>query len=376
MPDAQRIGRMKGSVCLLATQVIQTCIDDLKSITKVELAIIDSEGGLIASAGLKKEFPTDAIGHFSQSEAASQTIGEHHYLKVFHEEEVAYIVVCKDTSEDLMVAKIAVSQLGNLLVAYRERIDKNNFFQNLLLDNLLLVDIYNRAKKLHLELGGRRAVILIEVQKEKDSGTMEMLKNLFSPQSGDVVTAVDEQNLIVIKQLEEKQGYEELRNVSDTILGMLNTEIMVDGRIAYGTIVNELKDVSKSYKEAKMALDVGKIFYADKRVVAYNTLGIGRLIYQLPINLCRMFIEEIFGESIPEELDEETLNTIDMFLANSLNVSETARQLYVHRNTLLYRLEKLQKATNLDIRNFDDALTLKIALMVVNYMKYLETLDY
>lgn len=367
---------MKGSVCLLTTQVIQTCIDDLKNITKVELAVIDGEGVLVASTGIKKEFPMDAIAHFAESEAESQTIDAHHYLKVIHEEEVAYIVVCKDTSEDLMIAKIAVSQLGSLLTAYRERIDKNNFFQNLLLDNLLLVDIYNRAKKLHLKITCRRAVILIEMQKERDNGTMEMLKNLFSPQSGDFVTAVDEQNLIVIKQLEEKQGYEELAEVSNTILDMMNTEIMVNGRIAYGTIVNELKDVSKSYKEAKMALDVGKIFYADRNVVAYNTLGIGRLIYQLPINLCQMFIEEIFGESIPEELDEETLNTIDMFLANSLNVSETARQLYVHRNTLLYRLEKLQKATNLDIRNFDDALTLKIALMVVNYMKYLESLEY
>lgn len=361
---------------LLATQVIQTCIDDLKTITRVELAVIDSAGLLIASTGSKRRFPAEEIDSFVASEAESQTIGENHYLKVFHEMDVAYVVVCKDISEDLMIARIAVSQLENLLIAYKERIDKNNFFQNLLLDNLLLVDIYNRAKKLHLEITARRAVILIEIQKEKDNGTMEMLKNLFSPQSGDFVTAVDEQNLIVIKQLEENEGYEQLEAVSGMILDMMNTEVMVNGKIAYGTIVTELKDVSKSYKEAKMALDVGKIFYADKDVVAYNTLGIGRLIYQLPINLCKMFIEEIFGESIPDELDEETLNTINMFLENNLNVSETARQLYVHRNTLLYRLEKLQKATNLDIRIFDDALTLKIALMVVNYMKYLETLDY
>lgn len=361
---------------MLSTQIVQTCIDDLKKIAKVELTVIDSMGALVASTGSKKDFPMDVIDRFIASEAESQTIGEHHYLKVFHEGEVVYVVICEDISEDLMIARIAVCQLENLLIAYRERIDKNNFFQNLLLDNLLLVDIYNRAKKLHLEITGRRAVILIEVKKEKDNGTMEMLRNLFSPQSGDFVTAVDEQNLIVIKQLEENQGYEELEEVSSMILGMMNTELMINGKIAYGTIVNELKDVSKSYKEAKMALDVGKIFYAEKDVVAYNTLGIGRLIYQLPINLCQMFIEEIFGETIPEELDEETLNTIDMFLANSLNVSETARQLYVHRNTLLYRLEKLQKATNLDIRIFDDALTLKIALMVVNYMKYLQSLDY
>lgn len=361
---------------MLSTQIVQTCIDDLKTITKVELAVIDSTGLLIASTGKKNDLPTEDIDRFIASKAESQTIGGHQYLKIIHEEEAAYVVICRDTSEDLMIAKIAVCQIKSLMAAYRERIDKNNFFQNLLLDNLLLIDIYNRAQKLHLEISCKRAVILIEVQKEKDNGAMEMLKNLFSPQSGDFVTAVDEQNLIVIKQLDENCGYEGLEDISAMILNMMNTEVMINGRVAYGTIVNELKDVSKSYKEAKMALDVGKIFYAEKNVIAYNTLGIGRLIYQLPINLCQMFIEEIFGETIPEGLDEETLNTIDMFLANSLNVSETARQLYVHRNTLLYRLEKLQKATNLDIRNFDDALTLKIALMVVSYMKYLQSLDY
>ena len=156
------------------------------------------------------------------------------------------------------------------------------------------------------------------------------------------------------------------------MLDMLNTEAMSSVRISYGTIVNEIKQVSKSYKEAQMALDVGKIFYTEKNIIAYNTLGIGRLIYQLPIPLCKMFMQEIFGERMPDTFDEETLVTINKFFDNNLNVSETSRQLYIHRNTLVYRLEKLQKSTGLDIRVFDDALTFKIALMVVNYMKYME----
>ena len=147
-------------------------------------------------------------------------------------------------------------------------------------------------------------------------------------------------------------------------------------RIAFGTIVGEIKDVSRSYKEAKMALDVGKIFYSSKNVVAYSNLGIGRLIYQLPIPLCKMFIKEIFENKSPDDFDEETLVTIDKFFENSLNVSETSRQLYIHRNTLVYRLDKLQKSTGLDLRVFEDAITFKIALMVVRYMKYMETLEY
>ncbi len=157
---------------------------------------------------------------------------------------------------------------------------------------------------------------------------------------------------------------------------MLNSEAMTTVRVAYGTIVNEIKEISKSYKEAKMALDVGKIFYVEKVIIAYNTLGIGRLIYQLPVNLCQIFIDEIFGDNTPDEIDEEILMTANKFFDDSLNVSETSRQLYIHRNTLVYRLEKLQKSTGLDIRVFDDALTLKIALMVVNYMKYVESLEY
>ena len=147
-------------------------------------------------------------------------------------------------------------------------------------------------------------------------------------------------------------------------------------RIAYGTVVNEIKDISKSYKEAKMALDVGKIFFAEKDIIAYSSLGIGRLIYQLPIPLCKMFIREIFAAKSPDEFDEETINTINKFFENNLNVSETSRQLYIHRNTLVYRLDKLQKMTGLDLRVFEDAITFKIALMVVKYMKYMETMDY
>ena len=263
-----------------------------------------------------------------------------------------------------------------LLAAYKERFDRNNFFQNLILDNLLLVDIYNRDKKLHIEPVVPRAVFIVETKTEKDSSVIELLKSMYSSQRGDYITAVDEKNVILIKALEKEDSYEACNHIAEIIVDMMNTEAMLNVRVAFGTIVQELKDVSKSYKEAKMAMDVGKIFYAEKDVSAYNTLGIGRLIYQLPVNLCHIFIEEIFGDEGPEDFDEETLTTINKFFENNLNVSETSRQLFVHRNTLVYRIEKLQKSTGLDIRVFDDALTFKIALMVVNYMKYLDSLDY
>lgn len=362
---------------MISNQVIQNSLDELKVITKVDLGVYDLSGMPLASTKNMEGISSYLIASFASSPADSQVIGAHHLFKVHEDGEVIYILVAKGSGDDTyMIGKIAVCQIQNLAVAYKERFDRNNFFQNLLLDNLLLVDIYNRAKKLHINAYVPRAVFLIEAKGEKDGIVTELLKGMYSSQSGDYITAVDENNVILIKTVENTDSYQELDAVAETIVDMMNTEAMLNVRVAFGTVVQELKDVSKSYKEAKMALDVGKIFYAEKKVIAYSTLGIGRLIYQLPVNLCRIYIEEVFGDNIPDELDEETLTTINKFFENNLNVSETSRQLFVHRNTLVYRIEKIQKSMGLDLRNFDDALTFKIALMVVNYMKYLDSMEY
>ena len=296
---------------------------------------------------------------------------------MFDDHQLEYVLLAKGGSEDVyMVGKIATFQIQNLLVAYKERFDKDNFIKNLLLDNLLLVDIYNRAKKLHIETNVRRVVYIIETKNEKDTNALETVRSLFSTKAKDFITAVDEKNIILVKELKGTEEQEDLEKTANVIVDMLNTEAMSQVHVAYGTIVNEIKEVSRSYKEAKMALDVGKIFYSGKNVVAYSNLGIGRLIYQLPLPLCRMFIKEIFDGRSPDDFDDETLTTINKFFENSLNVSETSRQLYIHRNTLVYRLDKLQKSTGLDLRVFEDAITFKIALMVVKYMKYMESQEY
>lgn len=362
---------------MISAQVIATSIEELRAITRVDLCVFSPDGSAIASTFDSGDIEAELIKNFVDSPADSQVIGIDHLLKIVDEGELAYVLVARGSSEDTyIIGKIAVSQIEQLMVAYKERFDRNNFFQNLILDNLLLVDIYNRAKKLHIEDKVPRVVLIIETDKEKDNTAGELLKGLFSPQSGDFITAVDETNVILIKSLSPDEGYEAVDQVANTIVDMMNTEAMMNVRVAYGTIIDELKDVSKSYKEALMALDVGKIFYIEKRVNAYGSLGIGRLIYQLPVNLCKIFIDEIFGENDPADFDEETLTTVNKFFENNLNVSETSRQLFVHRNTLVYRIEKLEKSTGLDVRTFDDALTFKIAMMVVNYMKYLDSLNY
>lgn len=362
---------------MIASQVLQTAIDELKVITRIDLCILDLEGRTIVTTFTDGDMPSDAVRAFVQSEADSQVIQGYHFFKILNESILEYVLVSKGSSEDAyMIGKVAVSEIQNLLIAYRERFDKNNFIQNLLLDNMLLVDIYNRAKKLHIDLEARRVVFIIETKQEKDSIALETMRTLFAARTKDFITAVDERSIILVREMGDGESYGELEEISKVIRDMLNSEAMSSVRISYGTIVGEINQVSRSYKEAKMALDVGKIFYSEKDIVAYNTLGIGRLIYQLPIQLCEMFMKEIFGENLPDTFDDETLVTINKFFENNLNVSETARQLYVHRNTLVYRLEKLQKSTGLDIRVFDDALTFKIALMVVSYMKYMESQEY
>lgn len=362
---------------MISSQTIQNSIDELKAITKVDLFVYDLSGVQIAATSERTELSDELIDAFAMSPADSQVIGIHHLFKILDEGELAYVLVARGNGEDAyMVGRIAVSQLQNLAAVCRERFDRNNFFQNLLLDNLLLVDIYNRAKKLHIEVTAPRVVFLVEAKADRDGIVTELLKGMFTSQTGDYITAVDESSVILIKSVDGDSGYEDMTETAETIVSLMNSEAMLNVRVAFGTMVQELKDVSKSYKEAKMALDVGKIFYAEKSVAAYSTLGIGRLIYQLPVNLCQIFIHEIFGDNVPSDLDEETLSTIQKFFENNLNVSETSRQLFVHRNTLVYRIEKIQKSTGLDLRSFDDALTFKIAMMVVNYMKYLDNLDY
>ncbi|MDE7224503.1 MAG: helix-turn-helix domain-containing protein, partial [Acetatifactor sp.] len=210
----------------------------------------------------------------------------------------------------------------------------------------------------------------------KDNNALELTRTCFGTNSKDFITAVDENNVIVVKDLTESESVKEIEKAARGLYNDLVKEGLKGVHIAYGTVVKEIKEVSRSYKEAKMALDVGRIFFDERDIIAYSALGIGRLIYQLPIPLCKMFIREIFGGKSPDEFDEETLTTIYKFFENSLNVSETSRQLFIHRNTLVYRLDKLQKSTGLDLRVFEDAITFKIALMVVKYMKYMENFEF
>lgn len=362
---------------MISNQILQNTIEGLKSIGRVELCVVDAEGKTLAETS--PELLKNAVTalEFAKSPADSQDVGGNQYFKIYDEQQLEYMLIAMGSGENVyMVGKMAAFQIQNLLVAYKERFDKDNFIKNLLLDNLLLVDIYSRSKKLHIQPDAKRVTMVIEGKVKKETNLLELMRSNFGANSKDFITAVDENNVIVVKEIESADFSAEITKVAAGYQSTLEKEGVAEVRIAYGTIVKEIKEVSRSYKEAKMTMDVGKIFFDERSIIAYNELGIGRLIYQLPIPLCKMFIREIFGGKSPDDFDEETLTTIMKFFENSLNVSETSRQLFIHRNTLVYRLDKLQKTTGLDLRVFEDAITFKIALMVVKYMKYMESLGY
>lgn len=362
---------------MISNQILQSTVEGLKSISRVELCVLDVDGKIAAITSETLNEPIKSAHEFAQSAADSQEIQGYQFFKVFDDQQLEYVLIAGGSSDDLyMIGKLAAFQIQNLLVAYKERFDKDNFIKNLLLDNLLLVDIYSRAKKLHIQTDMRRVVMIIESANSKENNVLEMIREQANSNSKDFITAVDENNVIVVKELGDGDGNREIDKSAREYAEFLEKEGIRNIHISYGTIVQEIKEVSRSYKEAKMALDVGKIFFDERDIIAYSELGIGRLIYQLPIPLCKMFIKEIFGKKSPDEFDEETLVTINKFFENSLNVSETSRQLFIHRNTLVYRLDKLQKSTGLDLRVFEDAITFRIALMVVKYMKYMETFEY
>ena len=362
---------------MVSNQVLQNTIDGIRDITRLEICIMDADGREVVSTAPVFEEASRAIPDFAVSPADSQSAGPFQFFKVLEDQQLEYVlVVYGDTDNTLLVGRMAAFQLRGLMAAFKERYDKDSFMKNLLLDNLLLVDIYSRAKKLRIMPDVRRVVLIVENGSEKDRNVLELLQEYIGVSSADFVTAVDETNVVIVKDLSDANKEREIEKTAVSIEQQLHRLGIMDIRVSYGTVVDEIKEVSRSFKEAKMALDVSKIFFEDRTVIAYNELGIGRLIYQLPIPLCKMFIREIFKGKNPDDFDQETLSTINKFFENSLNVSETSRQLFIHRNTLVYRLDKLQKSTGLDLRVFEDAITFKIALMVVKYMKYMEQYDF
>ena len=361
---------------MLINQVLQKTVADINRIIKEDCSIWNVEGKcLAASTESYSSVESDVCNLLEEAEERSVQVSDKAACFVIrYEGEVLYVFAIHKVIDNIAImGKLCVNQFENMMYLYEKRVDSNRFFQQLILDNLLLVDLNSQVKKMNLDVNARRIVFVLEQKKKGESLMFETMKGIFDNGINDVVTSVDESRTILVKTLQKGDTYEAVNRFAKTLVDTMSMEAMVQVRVAYGSIIEELKDVSKCYKEASMALDVGRIFYAHKDVLAYNELGIGRLIHQLPISLCEMFLKEVFHGHAVEQFDKETLATVNAFFENDLNISETARKMYLHRNTLGYRLDKIQKTTGLDVKKFEDALTFKIALMVSDHMRFVQS---
>lgn len=291
------------------------------------------------------------------------------FQKVYVRGRLEFIVFITNRGEQSrqLLSLLAVN-VSNIRNYYEEKFDRVNFVKNIITDNILPGDIQMKARELHIPLNVYRAVFLIKVEALKDIQSHEVIQSLFPKKVRDFVIALDDESTVLIKELKSDDDYGEIDRTAKAIMDTLNTEIMVKAQIGIGSIVESVRDIGRSFKEAQTALHIGSIFENDKTISNYNNLGIGRLIYQLPTTMCKLFLKEVFKEGSLNALDHETIFTIQKFFENNLNVSETSRQLYVHRNTLVYRLDKIQKITGLDLRNFDDAIIFKVSMLVKKYL--------
>ena len=356
----------------MSNSVFQSVIIQLKEVSGRVFGVVDTEGCVISctDVSLLGERWPDAVVKLAGAADGMVTFGQKTFKAILtNTNYLEYAVFCSgDDGAAKSFCQMAHIALNDAKVFYEEKHDRSTFVKNIIMDNILPGDIYIRAKELHFSTDAPRAVFLVRQIGHTDVSTVDVLSGLFPDKSLDFVISINESDIAVVKQLTTATTTEDLEKLAHNMEDVLKNELYVRTVIGFGTIAEHLRNLADSYKEAQTAIDVGKVFDTEKSIINYENLGIGRLIYQLPTTLCEIFLSEVFKKNSIDSLDQETLFTINKFFENNLNVSETSRKLFVHRNTLVYRLEKIKKLTGLDLREFDHAIIFKVAMMVRKYL--------
>lgn len=354
----------------MQNRLFQNTLTQLKKDVKRVVGVIDDSETVIAcSDELRIGNNVDNIFTVFDASGELRCIGGFSYKKIETFNKMEYLVFCEGEDE---VAANTCLLLGVHFLAlkqyYDEKYDRNSFVKNLIVDNVLPGDILFRTRELHLTIDVRRVVYLVRISKTVENSAMDILMGLFPDRKRDFVIRIDDHDIVVIREFGENSDKEEMMQIAQNIFDTLSTEEMLNVVVGVSTVVDSIQDLGQAYRESRIALEVGKVFDTEKNIISYDNLGIGRLIYQLPTTLCELFLNEVFKKESINVLDSETIYTIQKFFENNLNVSETSRKLFVHRNTLVYRLDKIKKLTGLDLREFDDAIIFKVAMMVNKYL--------
>ena len=356
----------------MSNNVFQSVMLQLRDATDRVFGVIDADGCVVSctdTSFLGERWP-EAILKITGNTEPVATFGQKTFRAMVSSTNfLEYAVFCNGDDEQAKVfCNIAYIALNDAKIFYEEKHDRGTFVKNIIMDNILAGDIYIRAKELHFTTDAPRAVFLVRQVGHSDVAIVDVLSGLFPDKLQDFVLSINETDVAVIKQLNTVPSAEELERIARNMEETLKNELFIKTVIGIGTVAGHLRELSDAYKEAQTAIDVGKVFDTERSIINYENLGIGRLIYQLPTTLCEIFLSEVFKKNSIDSLDQETLFTINKFFENNLNVSETSRKLFVHRNTLVYRLEKIKKLTGLDLREFDHAIVFKVALMVRKYL--------
>ena len=354
----------------MSNRLFQGIIHQMKDAVDRVIGVLDENGIIISCSDLSKIGGTRQ-GVRDELSYTSETVmsGGYTYKPIGSGAKTEYIVFVEgeDKQAERLAAILSIS-LGSIKGLYDDKYDKASFIKNVILDNILPSDIYLKSKELHFSNDDMRIVMLIKFIGKNEIIPYQMVQNMFPDKNKDYVISVGESDIVLVKEVKPNYDTRAIEKIAQSISDTFGTEFYTKVSIGIGTAVESIKDLARSYKEAQVAIEVGKVFDTEKNIVSYENLGIGRLIYQLPTTLCEMFLSEVFKKGSIETLDRETLLTIQCFFENNLNVSETSRKLFVHRNTLVYRLEKVRKLTGLDLREFDHAITFKVAMMVKKYL--------
>ena len=355
----------------MSSRLFQGLVLQIKEATGKMIGVIDNDGTIIACSDLRKmgEVLEEAAYELESGQNSFQDEKYSYRILSMHGMKLEYAVFVEGTDETAAnTAAVAAVSLSGLKQYYDEKYDRTTFVKNILLDNILPGDLYAKAKELHFSGDTPRAVLLIRTVGRAETTVINIVSSIFPEKQKDFVFSVNEHDVAVVKEIKQNTDSKELIKLAKALEETIYTEALVRVIIGIGKNAYQLKDIADSYKEAQTAIDIGTVFETEKTIIHYESLGIGRLIYQLPTTLCTMFLSEVFRKGSIEMLDQETLLTIQKFFENNLNVSETSRKLFVHRNTLVYRLEKIKKITGLDLREFDHAIIFKVALMVKKYL--------
>ena len=361
----------------MSNSVFQGVIVQLKEVTDRVFGVIDTEGCVVSCTDVTMlgEHWADAALKVANTSENTVTFGQKTFKAILGSANyLEYAVFCSGDDEAARgYCQMAYIALNDAKTFYEEKHDRGTFVKNIIMDNILPGDIYIRAKELHFATDAPRAVYLVRQVGHADVSTVDVLSGMFPDKTQDFVISINETDIAVVKQITHNTTAEDMEKIAQNMEDTLKNELYVKTVIGFGTVAEHLRSLADSYKEAQTAIDVGKVFDTEKSIINYENLGIGRLIYQLPTTLCDNFLSEVFKKNSIDSLDQETLFTINKFFENNLNVSETSRKLFVHRNTLVYRLEKIKKLTGLDLRQFDHAIVFKVALMVRKYLSSRET---